>query len=308
MSEKDMREERLSSVSETNLMVGKIVLITGGTGGIGKATAIGLARLGARVGITGRDVTRTGQVAADIRAASGNPEVDAFAADMSSQAEVRRLAVAVLETYPRLDVLINNVGGFWAHRHPTADGLERTFALNHLAPFLLTNLLLDRLKASAPARVVTVSSGAQSAGRIDFDDLQSARNYSGQRAYSQSKLANIMFTNELARRLEGTGVTATSGHPGVVRTNFGAEDQAWLFTVVSHVVLPFLKTPAQGAQTSIYLASSPDVDGVTGQFFANRKLKIANKVAYDTALTARLWQVSADLVGLTRSSRDRRRQ
>jgi NAD(P)-dependent dehydrogenase (short-subunit alcohol dehydrogenase family) len=299
MSEKDMREERLSSVSETNLMVGKIVLITGGTGGIGKATAIGLARLGARVGITGRDVTRTGQVAADIRAASGNPEVDAFAADMSSQAEVRRLAVAVLETYPRLDVLINNVGGFWAHRHPTADGLERTFALNHLAPFLLTNLLLDRLKASAPARVVTVSSGAQSAGRIDFDDLQSARNYSGQRAYSQSKLANIMFTNELARRLEGTGVTATSVHPGVVRTNFGAEDQAWLFTVVSHVVLPFLKTPAQGAQTSIYLASSPDVDGVTGQFFANGKPKSANKVAYDTDMTARLWNVSADLVGMT---------
>jgi NAD(P)-dependent dehydrogenase (short-subunit alcohol dehydrogenase family) len=299
MSEKDMREERLSSVSETNLMVGKIVLITGGTGGIGKATAIGLARLGARVGITGRDVTRTGQVAADIRAASGNPEVDAFAADMSSQAEVRRLAVAVLETYPRLDVLINNVGGFWAHRHPTADGLERTFALNHLAPFLLTNLLLDRLKASAPARVVTVSSGAQSAGRIDFDDLQSARNYSGQRAYSQSKLANIMFTNELARRLEGTGVTATSVHPGVVRTNFGAEDQAWLFTVVSHVVLPFLKTPAQGAQTSIYLASSPDVDGVTGQFFANGKPKTANEVAYDTDMTARLWNVSADLVGMT---------
>src|SRR6266581_1226830 len=290
MSEKDMREERLSSVSETNRMVGKIVLITGGTGGIGKATAIGLARLGARVGITGRDVARTGQVAADIRAASGNPAVDPFAADMSSQAEVRRLAVAVLETYPRLDVLINNVGGFWAHRHPTADGLEHTFALNHLAPFLLTNLLLDRLKASAPARVVTVSSGAQAMGRIDFNDLQSARNYSGQRAYSQSKLANIMFTNELARRLEGTGVTASSVHPGVVRTNFGAEDQAWLFTVVSRVVLPFLKTPAQGAQTSIYLASSPDVDGVTGQFFANRKLKIANKVAYDTDLMARLWQ------------------
>src|SRR6266568_3286301 len=199
MSEKDMREERLSSVSETNLMVGKIVLITGGTGGIGKATAIGLARLGARVGITGRDVARTGQVAADIRAASGNPAVDPFAADMSSQAEVRRLAVAVLETYPRPSLRANNVGGVWAHRHPTAAGLVHTFALNHLAPFLLTNLLLDRLKASAPARVVTVSSGAQSAGRIDFNDLQSARNYSGQRAYSQSKLANIMFTNELAR-------------------------------------------------------------------------------------------------------------
>src|SRR2546426_11084762 len=299
MSEKDMREERLSSVSETNLMVGKIVLITGGTGGIGKATAIGLARLGARIGITGRDVARTGQVAADIRAASGNPAVDPFAADMSSQAEVRRLAVAVLETYPRLDVLINNAGGFWAHRHPTADGLERTFALNHLAPFLLTNLLLDRLKASAPARGVTVSSSAQSMGRIAFDDLQGARNYSGQRAYNQSKLANVMFTNELARRLEGTGVTATSVHPGVVRTNFGAEDQAWFFAVMSHVILPLLKTPAQGAKTSIYLASSPDIERVTGQFFANGKPKNANKIAYDADMTAKLWNVSADLVGMT---------
>src|ERR1700716_2890756 len=288
-----------SRMADTLPMAGKVVLITGATGGIGKATAIGLATMGARVGITGRDLARAEQAAADIRAASGNTAVDAFAADMTSQAEVRRLAGDVLDAYPRLHVLVNNVGGFWAHRHPTADGLERTFALNHLAPFLLTNLLLDRLKASAPARVVTISSGAQSAGRIDFDDLQSARNYSGQRAYSQSKLANIMFTNELARRLEGTGVTATSVHPGVVRTNFGAEDQAWLFTVVSHVVLPFLKTPAQGAQTSIYLASSPDVDGVTGQFFANGKPKSANKVAYDTDMTARLWNVSADLVGMT---------
>jgi retinol dehydrogenase-14 len=302
---KDMREERLSSPSEARTvadklrMAGRVVLITGGTGGIGKATAIGLATVGARVGITGRDPARAEQAAADIRAGSGNPAVDAFAADMSSQAEVRRLAAAVLDSYPRLDVLVNNVGGFWAHRHPTTDGLEHTFALNHLAPFLLTNLLLDRLKASSQARVVTVSSGAQSAGRIDFDDLEGARNYSGQRAYSQSKLANIMFTFELARRLEGTGVTANCVHPGVVRTNFGAEDQAWLFTIVSHAVLPFLKTPTQGALTSIYLASSPDIDGVSGQFFANRKPKTANKLAYDTDMAARLWQVSADLVGMT---------
>ena len=280
-------------------MAGKVVLITGGTGGIGKATAIGLATIGARVGITGRDLARAEQAAADIRSASGNPAVDPFAADMSSQAEVRRLAAAVLDAYPRLDVLVNNVGGFWAHRHPTADGLEHTFALNHLAPFLLTNLLLDRLKASAPARVVTVSSGAQAAGRIDFDDLQGARNYSGQRAYSQSKLANIMFTNELARRLEGTGVTATSVHPGVVRTNFGAEDQAWFFAIISRVIRPLLKTPAQGAQTAIYLASSPDMAGVTGQFFANRMPKTANKLAYDIDMTGRLWRVSADLVGMT---------
>jgi NAD(P)-dependent dehydrogenase (short-subunit alcohol dehydrogenase family) len=280
-------------------MANKVVLITGGTGGIGKATAIGLARLGARIGITGRDRARAEQAAADIRTASGNPAVDAFAADMTSQAEVRRLAVAVLAAYPRLDVLVNNVGGFWAHRHLTADGLERTFALNYLAPFLLTNLLLDRLTASAPARVVTVSSGAQAMGRIAFDDLQGTRNYSGQRAYSQSKLASVMFTNELARRLAGTGVTANCLHPGVVRTNFGSEDQARFFAVISRVTLPLLKTPAQGAQTAIYLASSPDMDGITGQFFANRKLKTANKAAYDTDLTARLWQVSADLVGMT---------
>jgi retinol dehydrogenase 14 len=280
-------------------MADKVVLITGGTGGIGRATAIGLATMGARVGITGRELARAQQAAAEIRAASGNPAVDAFAGDMTSQAEVRRLAAAVLDAYRRLDVLINNVGGFWAHRHLTADGLEQTFALNHLAPFLLTNLLLDRLKASAPARVVTVSSGEQARGRIEFDDLQGARDYSAQRAYSQSKLANVMFTNELARRLQGTGVTANSLHPGVVRTNFGAEDQAGFFAVIGGVVRPFLKTPAQGAQTSIYLASSPDVEGVTGQFFANRKPKTANQVAYDTDMAARLWRVSADLVGLT---------
>jgi NAD(P)-dependent dehydrogenase (short-subunit alcohol dehydrogenase family) len=196
----------------TPSMTGKTVLITGGTGGIGKATAIGLARLGARVGIVGRDHARAEAAAADIRAKSGNPAVDVFAADLSSQAEVRRLAAEVLDAYPRLDVLVNNVGGFWEHRHVTADGLERTFAVNHLAPFLLTGLLRERLVASRPARVVTVSSGAQSMGRIDFDDLQSERNYSGQRAYNQSKLANVMFTYELARRLEGTGVTATAVH------------------------------------------------------------------------------------------------
>ena len=281
-------------------MADKVVLITGGTGGIGTATAIGLARMGARVGITGRDLARGERAAADIRNASGSVAVDTFAADLTPQSEVRRLALAVLDAYPRLDVVINNVGGFWAHRHLTSDGLERTFALNHLAAFLLTNLLLDRLKASAPARVVTVSSGAQSMGRIAFDDLQGARKYSGQRAYNQSKLANVMFTNELARRVAGTGVTANCLHPGVVRTNFGAEDQARLFAIVSPVVLPFLKTPAQGAETSIYLASSPNVDGISGQFFINRKPKAANKAAYDTNVAARLWAISAELVNMAR--------
>src|SRR6266513_795727 len=192
-------------MADVPLMAGKFVLVTGGTGGIGEATAIGLAALGARVGITGRDQARTEAAAASIRAAPGAPAVDAFAADMAAKAGVRRLAALVLDTYPRLDVLVNNVGGFWAHRHVTADGLERTFALNHLGPFLLTNLLLDRLKAGTPARVVTVSSGAHASGRIDFDDLQGTAEYSGQRAYSASKLANIMFTYELGRRLEGSG-------------------------------------------------------------------------------------------------------
>ena len=240
-------------------------------------------------------IARTEAAAAGIRAASGSPAVDAFAADMSAQAGVRRLAAQVLDAYPRLDVLVNNVGGFWAHRHLTTDGLERTFALNHLAPFLLTSLLLDRLTASAPARIVTVSSGAQARGRIDFDDLQGERNYSGQRAYSQSKLANVMFTYELARRLDGTGVTATVLHPGVVRTSFGAEDQAAYLAVMIGVARLFMKTPAQGAVTSIYLASSPEVEGVTGRYFVDRKPKTSSKASYDTAAAARLWQVSADL-------------
>jgi retinol dehydrogenase 14 len=284
-------------------MSGKNILVTGGTGGIGKATAVGLAALGARVGIIGRDAIRTAAAAAGIRAASGNPAVDAFTADMSSHADVRRLAGELLGAYRRLDVLVNNVGGFWAHRHVTADGLERTFALNHLGPFLLTNLLLARLKASAPARVVTVSSGAQAQGRIDFDDLQGSAAYSGQRAYNASKLANVMFTYELARRLEGTGVTATVLHPGLVRTNFGAEDQAAFFKVMQPLVRPFMKTPAAGAATPIYLACSLEVEGVTGRYFANGKPKTSNKDSYDTAAAARLWKVSAQLVGLTAAAR-----
>jgi retinol dehydrogenase 14 len=286
-------------VADTSDMTGKTVLVTGGTFGIGKATAIGLGALGARVAITGRDRGRAEAAAVEIQTASGNPAVDVFAADMSVQFEVRRLAAEVLEAYPKLDVLVNNVGGFWAHRHVTADRLEHTFALNHLAPFLLTNLLADRLKTSAPARIVTVSSGAQAMGRISFDDLQSERGYAGQRAYNQSKLANVMFTYELARRLAGTGVTATVLHPGVVNTAFAAEDSSTLFRWTLPLIRPLMKTPAKGAATSIYLASAPEVQGVTGRYYVNRKPKASNKSSYDTAAAARLWQVSADLVDLT---------
>jgi retinol dehydrogenase-14 len=288
---------RADNTASNSLMVGRTVLITGGTGGIGKATAIGLAALGARVGIIGRDLPRAQAAAADIRDESGNPEVDAFAADLSSQTEVRRLAAAVLAKYPRLHVLVNNVGGFWAHRHVTADGLERTFAVNHLAPFLLTDLLLARLEASSPARIVTVSSNAQARGRIAFDDLQGERDYSGSRAYDQSKLANVMFTYELSRRLHGTGVTANALHPGVAHTSFSSEDPS----AMARLAMPlmrFMKTPAQGAVTSIHLASSPDVGAVTGRYFANSKPKTSNKFSYDTHAAHRLWQLSADLVGL----------
>jgi NAD(P)-dependent dehydrogenase (short-subunit alcohol dehydrogenase family) len=279
-------------------MAGKTVLVTGGTGGIGRATAAALAAMGARVGITGRDEARTRRAAAETAAATGNPAVDAFAADLSSQVQVRRLAGEVLAVYPRLDVLVNNVGGFWATRHMTADGLEHTFAVNHLAPFLLTHLLLDLLKASAPALIVTVSSGAQAMGRIDFDDLQGERRYSGQRAYNQSKLANVLFTYELARRLSGTGVTATVLHPGVVRTAFGAEDPSPASKILVSIVRPLMKSPEQGAATSVYLASSPDVEGVTGRYFANRKAKTSSRASYDAAAAGRLWRVSAELVGV----------
>jgi retinol dehydrogenase 14 len=281
-------------MTATGPMTGKTVLITGGTGGIGKAAAIGLASMGARVGITGRDRARAEVAAADIARESGNPPVDVFVADMSSQAEVRRLADEVLAAYPRLDVLLNNVGGFWNHRHVTADGLEHTFALNHLAPFLLTSLLLERLKASAPARVVTVSSNAQAMGTIDFDDLMGEQQYSGSRAYNQSKLANVMFTYELARRLEGTGVTATALHPGLTSTAFSAEDPA--LGLLVKILRPFMKSPARGAETPIHLASSAEVEGVTGAYFADRKAKRSRESSYDTAAAARLWQISAELV------------
>ena len=254
--------------------------------------------MGARVGITGRDRARAETAAAAITHETGNPAVDVFVADLSSQAEVRRLAGEVLAAYPRLDVLLNNVGGFWAHRHVTADGLEHTFALNHLAPFLLTSLLLERLQASAPARIVTVSSGAQSMGTIEFDDLMGERTYSGQDAYNQSKLANVMFTYELARRLEGTGVTATVLHPGLTNTAFGAEDTARGWGPVIAALRPFMGSPRRGAETSVYLASSPEVEGLSGRYFARRKARDSHKSSYDSATTARLWRVSADLVGL----------
>jgi NAD(P)-dependent dehydrogenase (short-subunit alcohol dehydrogenase family) len=281
--------------SDTTSMAGKTVVVTGATGGIGRATAVGLAALGARVGITGRDAGRAESVAGEIGDAGG--AADVFVADMSSLQQVRRLAGELLDRYPRIDVLVNNVGGYWNTRHVTVDGFERTFALNHLAPFLLTNLLLARLIESAPARVVTVSSQAQVMGRITFDDLQGERNYSGARAYNQSKLANVLFSAELSRRLAGRGVTSNALHPGVVRTGFGAEDPGRLQKLVLPLGRWLLKSPEQGARTSIYLASSPEVADVTGKYFADSKPKTPAPAGRDDAAARKLWDVSVELVG-----------
>lgn len=287
----------MPSVPTDRLMTGKTVLITGASSGIGKATAVGLARMEADIAIIGRDPARTEAAAGEIKAA-GNGVVDTFVGDLSSQTELRALASAVLARLERIDVLVNNAGGYWNTRHSTADGLEHTFALNHLAPFLLTNLLLGRLKESSPARVVTVSSNAQAMGRIDFDDLQGERSYSGSTAYDQSKLANLLFTYELARLLKGSGVTANALHPGVVRTSFGADDPGRTQRMLVPFVKPFMKSPQQGAETSIHLASFPGLAESSGQFYANSKARRSSKRSYDEADAARLWEVSASLAGL----------
>ncbi|KRC62343.1 short-chain dehydrogenase [Agromyces sp. Root81] len=275
----------------------RVVLITGASGGIGKATALGLARAGMHLAIVGRDRQRTEAAALEIREA-GAGTVDAFIADLSSQAEVRRVADEVQQRMPRIDVLVNNVGGFWQTRHVTVDGLERTFAVNHLAPFLLTNLLLDLLRRNAPSRVVTVSSNAHRTGRIDFDDLQGERSYSGSRAYDQSKLANVLFAFELARRLHGTRVTSNALHPGVVRTSFGAEDPAAVQRTIVPLLRPFMKTPAQGAATSIHLSTAPDLEQITGGFFSSSARVRPSRRGEDQAVAEHLWLVSSELVGL----------
>ncbi len=279
-------------------MAGRTVVVTGGGRGIGRATARRLAQLGATVAITGRDEARTQDAADEIRSSTG-ARVHAFTADLSAQAQVRQLAAELLADLPHLDVLVNNAGGYWNTRHVTADGLERTFAVNHLAPFLLTALLLEWIRQSTDGRVVTVASNAQTMGRIDLDDLHGERSYSGARAYNQSKLANIMFTHELARRLEGTTVTANALHPGVVRTSFGAEDPGLAQRLLVPMVRPFMRSPDRGADTSVLLASDPDLRTVTGQFFSSGKQRRSSTRSYDSQVARELWLASEALVGLS---------
>ena len=277
-------------------MGGKVALVTGGTSGIGKATAMALSAMGADVVVVGRDRERGERAVEEIRAQTGG-RVDLALADLSSQAEVRALAEEFKRRYDRLDVLVNSAGLVQSTRTETVDGLESTFAVNHLAPFLLTNLLLDRLKQSAPSRVVTVSSEAEWWRDIDFDDLQSKKNYSGFPVYGMTKLANIMFTYELAERLEGTGVTATCMHPGAVNTRFATNNRGPM-AILFRLFKPSMRTPDQGADTVIWLASSPEVEGVSGRYYADRKPIEPKKIANDPAARRRLWEESERLTGL----------
>ncbi|MEJ7842442.1 MAG: SDR family oxidoreductase [Rubrobacter sp.] len=276
-------------------MGGKVALVTGGTSGIGKATAMALAAMGADVVIVGRDPERGEKAAAEIRAQTGG-RVDLALADLASQAEVRALAGEFRRRYDRLDVLVNNAGLVQSKRTETPDGIETTFAINHLAPFLLTNLLLDVLEKSAPSRVVTVSSEAERWGNIDFDDLQSKKRYRGFPVYGMTKLANIMFTYELAERLKGTGVTATCMHPGAVNTRFGTNNSGPM-TILFRLFKPFMRAPEQGADTVIWLSSSPEVEGASGRYYSDRKLVEPKKVASNPDARRRLWEESERLTG-----------
>jgi NAD(P)-dependent dehydrogenase (short-subunit alcohol dehydrogenase family) len=280
-----------------NNMKGKICLVTGGTNGIGKATAQALAQMSATVVIVGRDAQKTSQAVQEIRAASGNNKVESLLADLSSQKEVRRLANEFKSKYSHLHVLLNNAGAVFMQRQLSVDGIEMTFALNHLAAFLLTNLLLDTLKASAPARIINVSSDAHTSGKIEFDNLQGEQNYRP-RAYDNSKLANILFTMELARRLEGTGVSVTALHPGFVSTGFAKNNGKVIAALVSIFAPLVARSPAKGAETSIYLASSPSVDGITGKYFYDSQVIPAAPQATDMMVARKLWDVSAEMVQL----------
>jgi NAD(P)-dependent dehydrogenase (short-subunit alcohol dehydrogenase family) len=273
-------------------------LVTGATTGIGLATAVGLARSGARVILGARTRERGEAARRRVAAATGSDRLEVVVADLSAQAEVRRLAEEVAATHAALDVLVNNAGMVFSERGETTDGIERTWALNHLAPFLLTNLLTDLLVAGAPARVVTVSSNAHTRAHLDLDDPQFARRrYRAFAVYGQSKLANILFTVELARRLQGRGVTANCLHPGFVRSEFGTRTHGWLRLGIG-IARPFGLTPEQGARTSIYLATSPEVADVTGRYFVNCRPAQPRPQATDPEMARRLWEVSERMTGL----------
>lgn len=274
------------------LLEGKICMVTGATAGIGFVTARELARKGAAVVVVGRNPAKGERVVQEIRAITGNQRVEFERADLSKQADVRRLARDFADRYPQLDVLVNNVGAILATRQLSADGIEMTFALNHLSYFLLTNLLLPKLKAAPAGRIVNVASAAHRGAELDFDDLQCERRYSGWKAYQRSKLANLLFTYELASRLDGSTVTANALHPGFVASRFGLNNGP-LFRLGMRIAFMVSAIPVEeGAQTSVYLASSPEVGGMTGRYFIKCKPAESSAASRDPEAARRVWEIS----------------
>lgn len=280
-----------------NHIAGKVCLITGGTSGIGAATAFGLAERGATVVIIGRNGGRCAMVSQRIHNLTG-AHVEFVVADLSSQHDVRQAARTLRTRFSTLDVLVNNAGSYYMRRQLSEDGLEMTFALDHLAYFLLTNLLLEQLMASPSARIVNVSSSAHERGTVEFGDLQGEQNYDRLKAYAQAKLANLLFTYELSRKLTGTTVTANALHPGSVATNLGS-DNGRLRVMFRNIVRRgnYLK-PAEGARTSIYLASSPEVQAVSGRYFVRCQAVKSSLASYDVDVARRLWRVSEEMTGI----------
>ena len=283
--------------SAPNSMGGKVCMVTGANSGIGKATALGLASLGATVVMVCRSQERGEAALAEIKQKSSNERIFLLLADLASQAAIRKLAEDFNKQFSALHVLINNAGIIPRKRQVTVDGFETQFAVNHLAPFLLTNLLLDTLKSSAPARIVTVTSDMHRGATINFDDLQSVGSYRPVRVYSETKLANVLFTYELARKLQGSEVTANCLHPGMVATKLLADGIGIPRPLTSTTKL-IGSSPEKGAKTSIYLAASPEVEGVNGKYFVKEKPVESSQISYDQSLAGRLWKQSAELTGL----------
>lgn len=288
------------------MIEGKTCLITGSTSGIGKEIAIGLAKMKANVILVGRNKAKCQETAEEIcRNASVDTtknQVSYLLGDLSSQESIHQLAKKFLDNYQSLDILINNAGVFLSRRLTTVDGIEYTFAVNHLAPFLLTNLLFERMKASSPSRIITTSSVAHRGAHINFDNFQFERGkYNGVQAYRQSKLANILFSKELARRSSGTGVTSNCFHPGGVRTNL-IQSSPWHYRLIWLIITPFLISPRKGADTAVYLASSSMLENVSGEYFVNRKSVDPSGLADDPQLAAKLWMISEELTGINKKN------
>lgn len=285
----------------SGLLEGKTCLVTGATNGVGLETALGLAKLGGTVVMTARNDAKGKKALQDVISRSGSERLDLMMVDFASMASIRNFADEFKSKYDRLEVLVNNAGAVNMSRSETKDGFETTFGVNHLGYFLVTNLLLDLVKASAPARIVNVSSRAHMRAQMDFDDLNAETSYNGFTVYGRSKLANVLFTYELARRLDGTDVTANCLHPGVVRSGFGQNANngrlGFIFKTFYTLAMPFTKSNAEGAETSIYLASSPDAEGVTGKYFADSREEPSSPASHDVESQKRLWEISEQMTG-----------